>query len=581
MSFSGFIEKVCNSISKTEIFFWLSFTLVEAAPVVNTLESGVDGSEVWAFIMSVMIMSGCLVVILITAGYAIPHLLMRGKWKRYVLILLLMSYVFSFCEILGVTCVWRHLDLIPSDRPIKWGWLNLNVVSCSLIFSLSLLGMGIGRLILANRADLEVQKRLSDRIEEYMERVRSIIRPSDLSRRLKEIAGIICERPEEGETRIKHLCNDLRKELYELPHPPHPDPIPDSLAIDLPFTSWLISPRYRWVRLVGFQLTVCIIAMGALFSVPDSPEFVGRWFGFLMLVVVMDVLALVVGGIFYRQYRKKRNQKAFIRKVVILAAGVMVPFTIECCVSLYTHGGPYSVSFIVITIVAVFFSILTFLFYIGGITAILLTKDWILETRNIVMLEATSKRLEYSWLKKQINPHFLFNVLNNASILAYFEPEEAQNILSGLERLVSYQFEEAHQETVSLESAMGFLHTYLDLESVRHNNFPYQITLSGEVKEIRVPGMLFIPYVENAVKHGSRRENIPRVDISFTVKRKTLLFECINPYHERKDSEDDRALGIGIDNTLRRLELLYGDQFSCRVFRNEGLYRVILEIPLG
>lgn len=139
---------------------------------------------------------------------------------------------------------------------------------------------------------------------------------------------------------------------------------------------------------------------------------------------------------------------------------------------------------------------------------------WLRYNLRIDELESTTLQSELTFLKNQINPHFLFNMLNNANVLIKRNPEEASKVLFKLEDLLRYQINDSSRERVSLASDIRFLNDYLNLEKIRRDNFQFTLRQEGEVDSIWIQPLLFIPFVENAVKH-SLIVSILRMSMSF------------------------------------------------------------------
>lgn len=121
----------------------------------------------------------------------------------------------------------------------------------------------------------------------------------------------------------------------------------------------------------------------------------------------------------------------------------------------------------------------------------------------MVLLNAESLRQEYAYLRKQINPHFLFNVLNNASILAFEDSEDAIRMFESLKHMLEYQFAETGKTDMTLEREMDFLDTYLSLEASRIDSLEYELSAQGDIKDVMIPTMIYITFVENAVKYST------------------------------------------------------------------------------
>ena len=193
--------------------------------------------------------------------------------------------------------------------------------------------------------------------------------------------------------------------------------------------------------------------------------------------------------------------------------------------------------------------------------------------------EREKRKMEKKLLQSQINPHFLFNMLNNANVLIKRNPEEASKVLFKLEDLLRYQINDSSRERVSLASDIRFLNDYLNLEKIRRDNFQFTLRQEGEVDSIWIQPLLFIPFVENAVKHSFDSEHSSYVHVFFKVDAHRLDFRCENS-KPAVAVQQGKVGGIGLANIQRRLGLLYPEHYKLEQREDENLYSVILSITL-
>ena len=169
---------------------------------------------------------------------------------------------------------------------------------------------------------------------------------------------------------------------------------------------------------------------------------------------------------------------------------------------------------------------------------------------------------ELAWLKNQINPHFLFNTLNNISSLTQIDPDQAQDSIAQLSDLLRYTMYETNKPLVPIQGEVDFMRNYIDLMKLRCNERAVvntQFTIDNAQQE--VAPLLFISLIENAFKHGLSSSRDSRIDISLTQEESTLTFTCDNTNYP-KDDADRSGSGIGIENTRRRLDLLYPRRYQ-------------------
>ena len=188
---------------------------------------------------------------------------------------------------------------------------------------------------------------------------------------------------------------------------------------------------------------------------------------------------------------------------------------------------------------------------------------------------------ELAWLKNQINPHFLFNTLNNISSLTHIDADEAQDAVMQLSDLLRYAMYETNKPKVPLEGEVEFMRNYIDLMKLRTN----EMTTVGEEIEmedgsLEVAPLLFISLVENAFKHGMNSNAPAVIKISLVQKGDTLVFSCDNT-NNPKPTKDRSGSGIGLENTRRRLDLLYQGRYQWeQTITPENIYHVKITLQL-
>lgn len=218
---------------------------------------------------------------------------------------------------------------------------------------------------------------------------------------------------------------------------------------------------------------------------------------------------------------------------------------------------------------------------IVGTSTLQLLRHWVDYGQRIGELESATLQSELKHLKRQINPHFLFNMLNNANVLIKKSPEEASQLLFKLEDLLRYQIHDSAKDRVALSSDIHFLNDFLNLEKIRRDKFEYTISEEGETNTVSLPPLLFIPFVENAVKHNPDSENESYVHLSFKVWKQELEFQCTNSKPAQlPEAGTEKSGGIGLKNIRRRLELLYPCKYSLEIEENDRCYKVNLKLTL-
>ena len=188
---------------------------------------------------------------------------------------------------------------------------------------------------------------------------------------------------------------------------------------------------------------------------------------------------------------------------------------------------------------------------------------------------------ELAWLKNQINPHFLFNTLNNISSLTQINADEAQNAVMQLSDLLRYAMYETNNPRVPITGEVDFMRNYIELMKLRCNEMTKveaQFSISNTQTEIAP--LLFISLIETAFKHGTNSNAPATIDIHLEQVNDTIIFTCDNT-NNPKPTKDRSGSGIGLENTRRRLELMYHGNYTWeQAVTPENIYHTKISIRL-
>jgi sensor histidine kinase YesM len=188
-------------------------------------------------------------------------------------------------------------------------------------------------------------------------------------------------------------------------------------------------------------------------------------------------------------------------------------------------------------------------------------------------------KAELSFLKAQINPHFLFNTLNNIYALATDQSEHTAAAVLKLSSIMRYVLTEARNDLVPLEKEIQFTTHYIELQKMRlTDKSSVDFTINGEPTGIQIAPLLFLPFVENAFKYGISTRELSPITIILEIKKYSLYFSVSNQKHIHAALRMADNTGIGIDNTRRRLDLLYPDQYTLTIDDGAGSFTVHLKI---
>lgn len=195
-----------------------------------------------------------------------------------------------------------------------------------------------------------------------------------------------------------------------------------------------------------------------------------------------------------------------------------------------------------------------------------------LEQKDMVI---QNRQSELSFLRSQINPHFLFNSLHNIYSLMYQNAAGAQEAILGLSDLLRYMLYDA-SEKVPLQKEIDYISRYIDLQKLRFDHpihTPLHIT--GDTAVLQLPPLLLIPFVENAFKHGDFSGSSEGVNITIHAGPRNIYFHCIN---KKGHGLKDAVGGIGLQNVQRRLHLLYPGRHSLKIEDTNNHFTINLEL---
>lgn len=217
-------------------------------------------------------------------------------------------------------------------------------------------------------------------------------------------------------------------------------------------------------------------------------------------------------------------------------------------------------------------------FGFGGL--VFITSDYTNLLRKQEELKRRQTGAELALLKSQVQPHFLFNTLNNLYYLAYTHSEKTPQVIAKLSDIMRYFLDEAPKELVTLQTEIQFLRNYIDLETIRMVH-PMQIDLQENIPKIEVliPPMLMIPMVENIFKHGvDKMQTDNEAYLALSMDHERLTFTVKNRVQKTVAMQNAKG---GLYNLRQRLKLLYNIDFKLNTIQESDFFTVILDIPIS
>lgn len=343
---------------------------------------------------------------------------------------------------------------------------------------------------------------------------------------------------------------------------------------------FLVERKYRFRRHLLFLIFFFLLLYSSRFWHPysETVQFYVLFFVYTALIVMVYINTYILVP---RFFFKTRYLSYLVLLVVLGAVGLNIigyglrtlfaDFRIDNIHRENEKGGIYEGVLMCIPI------ILT-------TTTIKLLQKWINDNKRINELSNLTLNMELNELRNQINPHFLFNMLNNVKALIRTDPAKASVVIVKLSEFLRYQLYENSEEKTLLTSEIDFLSNFLNLEKIRREYFSFEIHTEADKRTINttfIPPNLFTTFVENAVKHSvdiSGKESYVKIEIR--IEDKLLHFICVNSRNPDYIISDKKNSGLGLANITRRLELLYNDTFELNINSEEKEYTVNLIIPV-
>ena len=343
-------------------------------------------------------------------------------------------------------------------------------------------------------------------------------------------------------------------------------------------TSRNIPKRYHVLFWVGY-FTFNVIRWGSYFE--------DYWYSLKSNLVEFPLHIIIVYVNIYFLIPKFILKKKYIKYIFFLLVSLFILYVVRTGLNYVlvtkniwpeAEGSQQAFSFN--HIVAV---ILGELYVVALATAIKLTVDWVYERARVEKLKKIQLRTELKFLKSQIQPHFFFNTLNNLYALTLEKSDVAPSVVLKLSDIMQYVLYDVREPLIRLYDEINYIQNYLDLERLRYGDKIFSNTvIIGNIEDIKVPPLLFLPFVENCFKHGAKENNHIGVTISFeSLEDKWLIFKAENTYFDLSElKKTNKKHGIGIKNVKRRLELLFKTNFELKTTINDQKYCVQLKIPI-
>lgn len=205
---------------------------------------------------------------------------------------------------------------------------------------------------------------------------------------------------------------------------------------------------------------------------------------------------------------------------------------------------------------------------------------WYADIRIREALLNKNLQTELALLKAQINPHFLFNTLNNIDILIERDAPTASKYLNKLSDMLRFILYETQADTIPLTKELEYIEKYIELQKIRTTNGAYvQLEIVGQDRQHAIAPMLFIPYIENAFKYATNKKVVNAIEVRIRIEEKQVCFWCSNAFDSNK-AIDPMSNGLGNRLLKQRLDLLYKDRYILDIQTSSNRYSVDLRLQL-
>ena len=274
------------------------------------------------------------------------------------------------------------------------------------------------------------------------------------------------------------------------------------------------------------------------------------------------------------------DQKAFGKYLFFLVIAVLTGFLLDYLKSGFIYGFEFYVleTFLI--------NVWLYIFFAGTSFVHLMILRWQKEEDLKQQLKEDQLAAELKLLKSQINPHFLFNALNNMlSIAEKHQQTEVSSSIAQLSDMLRFLLYSTGDDRIPVEKEVHLIENYIELNKLRFDsNDPIDIkyTVDSTILDKTITPAVFIPFVENAFKHGVSIYEPSYVHISIAIKDGELVFECRNSIVStiKKDDFSKEDSGVGLQNVKRRLAILYPNKHSLAITETQNMYDVILKLYL-
>lgn len=328
-------------------------------------------------------------------------------------------------------------------------------------------------------------------------------------------------------------------------------------TIGLHILFWILVVLYfAWGFGLGVQPLKSIL--NAMFFVPGH------------LIMVYSLLYFLVP-----KFLLTRKYWQFFSGLVILV-GICGIYTVVAQLSITENQGFQGATFTVGR------NVLPFIHIAAIAGSIKLLKFWFIQKKYTLEAEQQRTVAELQLLKAQLHPHFLFNTLNNLySHTLEFSPKSPEIVLR-LSALLRFMIYESNTHKISLAKELDLLQNYISLEKLRYGErLDLSVNITGDIERFQIAPLLLLPFLENAFKHGTSKQiDQCWISLNLSLDGSLMKFKLINSIDPLQNHDPSRQGGLGLKNSIKRLEILYKGTYELNTQKLEEVYVICLELQL-
>lgn len=338
----------------------------------------------------------------------------------------------------------------------------------------------------------------------------------------------------------------------------------------------LLHVGYWLLYLLLLALFMLMLSAGAIRSGAPKQEMIFNFFKLMSIMTIIPGLLSFYGFyyfIFPRFLASRKIAEAVIAGLVItLASGIigLIGLNILNKGMIFSFNGWKELSLMLL-----FMSLLCM---IHGIIALVIKGfiNWYADIKVKEALKQKNFETELALVKSQLNPHFLFNTINNIDVLIEKDAAKASLYLNKLSDIMRFMLYETKTECIPLETELKYIAKYVDLQKIRNANPAFiQLMVDGNPGSLHIAPMLFVPFIENAFKHAGNTKQDDGIIISIHIENKQVSFYCKNSFVKNPMNKDE-AGGLGNELIKKRLALLYPGKHRLNIHEEDGYYTVEL-----